>query len=51
MLRQSDPDAATALLGQAQNDAVERWKRYEGLANTSTAAAATNAAAAKGGSK
>jgi pyruvate-ferredoxin/flavodoxin oxidoreductase len=41
MLRQSDPDAAKALLDSAQNDAIERWKHYESLAKASSAAAAT----------
>jgi pyruvate-ferredoxin/flavodoxin oxidoreductase len=51
MLRQSSPEAAKELLGLAQKDINDRWKRYESLARTSTAAAAeaVTAIAAKGG--
>jgi len=45
MLRQSDPEAAKELLGLAQQDVDNRWKRYEALARDS-AAAATEATAA-----
>ncbi len=48
MLRQSDPEGAKALLDAAQNDAIERWKHYEALAQASSAAAATTAVATKG---
>jgi pyruvate-ferredoxin/flavodoxin oxidoreductase len=48
MLRQSDPEAAKALLESAQNDAVERWKHYEALAQSSTGAAASLAMGTKG---
>jgi pyruvate-ferredoxin/flavodoxin oxidoreductase len=51
MLRQSDPQAAKALLHSAQNDANERWKHYEALAQTSTATAVAIAAAAATGEK
>jgi pyruvate-ferredoxin/flavodoxin oxidoreductase len=45
MLRQSDPEAARALLDAAQNDVVERWKHYEAMAQASAAAANTIARA------
>ena len=48
MLRQSDPEAAKALLELAQNDAIERWKHYEALAQMSTGAAASLALGTKG---
>jgi hypothetical protein len=48
MLRQSDPEAARALLESAQNDAIERWKHYEALAQMSTGAAASLAVGTKG---
>jgi pyruvate-ferredoxin/flavodoxin oxidoreductase len=49
MLQRSNPEAAKELLGLAQADVVERWKRYEDLAQKSTADAAEAAAnAAKG---
>ena len=51
MLRQSDPEGAKALLDAAQNDAIERWKHYEALAQASSAAAATTAVATKGESQ
>src|SRR5208282_2729915 len=47
MLRQSDPEAARALLDAAQNDAIERWKHYEALAKLATATAASTELAAK----
>jgi len=51
MLRQSNPEEAKLLLAEGQQDVNDRWKRYEALAQTSTAAAAEAvvAAAAKGG--
>jgi pyruvate-ferredoxin/flavodoxin oxidoreductase len=45
MLRQSNPEAARELLSLAQHDVGERWKRYENLAKSSTAAAVEAAAA------
>jgi len=48
MLRQSDPEAARALLESAQSDAIERWKHYEALAQMSTGAAASLAVGTKG---
>jgi pyruvate-ferredoxin/flavodoxin oxidoreductase len=56
MLRQSNAEEAKLLLAEGQQDVNDRWKRYESLAQSSTAAAAeaataTTAAAtaAKGG--
>ena len=46
MLRQSNPEEAKILLGEAQQDVNERWKRYEALAQEFSAAAATQAAVA-----
>ncbi len=40
MLRQSNPKEAKLLLAEAQQDATERWKYYEALAQNSAAAAA-----------
>jgi pyruvate-ferredoxin/flavodoxin oxidoreductase len=45
MLRQSNPEGAKELLGLAQQDVNDRWKRYEALAQTSTAVAAETAKA------
>jgi len=46
MLRQSNPEHAKLLLGEAQQDVTDRWKRYETLAQEFSAAAATEAATA-----
>ena len=46
MLRQSNPEQAKLLLGEAQQDVTDRWKRYEALAQEFSAAAATEAATA-----
>jgi pyruvate-ferredoxin/flavodoxin oxidoreductase len=48
MLRQSNPEEAKILLGEAQQDVNDRWKRYEALAQefSAAAAAATQAAVA-----
>ena len=46
MLRQSNPEQAKLLLGEAQQDVTERWKRYEALAQEFSAAAAAEAATA-----
>jgi pyruvate-ferredoxin/flavodoxin oxidoreductase len=50
MLRQGNPDEAKLLLGEAQQDVNDRWKRYESLAQSSAAAAAegANATVVKG---
>jgi len=50
MLRQSNPAAAKELLGEAQQDVNERWKRYEALAQRSAATVleAATATAVKG---
>jgi pyruvate-ferredoxin/flavodoxin oxidoreductase len=50
MLRQSNPASAKELLGLAQQDVADRWKRYEALAQESAAAVeAAKATAAKRG--
>ena len=46
MLRQSNPEQAKLLLGEAQQDVTDRWKRYEALAQEFSAAAAAEAATA-----
>jgi pyruvate-ferredoxin/flavodoxin oxidoreductase len=46
MLRQSNPAAAKELLGEAQQDVKDRWKRYESLAQEFSAAAADESATA-----
>jgi pyruvate-ferredoxin/flavodoxin oxidoreductase len=46
MLRQSNPEEAKILLGEAQQDVADRWKRYETLAHEFSAAAAAEAATA-----
>jgi pyruvate-ferredoxin/flavodoxin oxidoreductase len=44
MLRQSNPVEAKFLLGEAQQDVADRWKRYEALAQEFSATAAATAA-------
>jgi pyruvate-ferredoxin/flavodoxin oxidoreductase len=46
MLKQSNPDEAKILLGEAQQDVNDRWKRYEALAEEFSSAAAAQAAVA-----
>ncbi len=49
MLRQGNPEAAKALLDEAQKDVVARWKGYEALAQASSASATADAATTTAG--
>ncbi len=49
MLRQGNPEAAKALLDEAQNDVAARWKGYEALAQASSASATADATTATAG--